>query len=90
MNDGINSFYFNYVKFLIDHHNKNDEEKINTYKEFLIYNFDRIFDMDLKNRHYQLIFYVLNELLKWDCLQQKEKERIIKYKNQAIEKAKKR
>ena len=89
MNDGINSFYFNYVKFLIDHHNKNDEEKINTYKEFLIYNFDRIFDMDLKIRHYQLIFYVLNELLKWDCLQQKEKERIIKYKNQAIEKDKK-
>ena len=42
--------------------------------------------MNLKKRHYQIIFYVLNKLLEWNCFRPKEKKLIIKYKNQVIEK----
>ena len=45
--------------------------------------------MNLKTRHYQIIFYVLNKILEWDCFRLKEKKRIIRYINQAKEKAKK-
>ena len=86
INDGINKFYFNYIKFLVDNHNKNKLEKINTYHEFLLFRFDLILDMNLKKRHYQIIFYVLNKFLEWKCLNKKEKKRIIAYKNQVIEK----
>lgn len=45
--------------------------------------------MNLKKRHYQIIFYVLDKFLEWDCFRQKEKRRINRYKNLAIEKSKK-
>ena len=82
-------FFFNYLKFLVDHHNKNKNEKRSAYSELLIFNFNKIFEMNLKKRHYQVILYVLNTFLDWDCFRQKEKRHIIRYKNQAIEKAKK-
>ena len=85
-NEGINNFYFNYLKFLVDHHNKNKKEKRSAYHELLVFNFSKIINMNLKKRHYQIIFYVLNKLLEWDCFRPKEKKLIKKYKNQAIEK----
>ena len=85
-NEGINNFFFNYLKFLVDYHNKNKKEKKSVYYELLLLNFYKIFDMNLKKRHYQMIFYVLNKMLEWDCFRPKEKKLIIKYKNQAIEK----
>ena len=42
--------------------------------------------MNLKKRHYQIIFYVLNKLLEWDCFRPKEKKLISRYKNKAVEK----
>ena len=89
MNDGINNFFFNYLKFMTDKHNKNKNEKRNTYKEFFLFDFNAIFDMNLKERHYKILFHVLNKFLEWDCLRQKEKKFIIRYKNQAIEKGRK-
>ena len=85
-NEGINNFYFKYLKFLVDYHNKNKNEKRSVYYELLILPFHKIFDMNLKKRHYQIIFYVLNKLLEWNCFRPKEKKLIIKYKNQVIEK----
>ena len=87
-NDGINNFYFNYLKFLVDHHNKNKKEKRSAYHELLILDFSKIFGMNLKKRHYQIIFYVLNKLLEWDCFRLKERKHIISFKNRAIEKIK--
>jgi len=89
INDGINKFYFNYIKFLVDNHNKNKREKINTYHEFRLFRFDLILYMNLKKRHYQIIFYVLNKFLEWNFLNKKEKLLIISLKNQIIEKKKK-
>ena len=85
-NEGINNFFFNYLKFLVDYHNKNKEEKRSAYYELLFLSINNIFDMNLKLRHYQIIFYVLNKLLEWDCFRTKEKKFILKYKNQVIEK----
>ena len=88
INDGINNFYFNYLKFLVDHHNKNKKEKRSAYHELLMFDFSKIFGMNLKKRHYQIIFYVLNKLLEWNCFRLKEKKLIISFKNRAIEKIK--
>ena len=89
MNDGINNFYFNYLKFMVDKHNKNKKEIRSAYNELLILKFEKILEMNLKKRHYQIIFYVLDKFLEWDCFRQKEKRRINRYKNLAIEKSKK-
>ena len=87
-NDGINNFYFNYLKFLVDHHNENKKEKRSAYHELLILGFSKILVMNLKKKHYQIIFYVLNKLLEWDCFRLKERKHIISFKNRAIEKIK--
>ena len=89
MNDGINNFYFNYLKFMIDKHNKNKKEIRSAYSELMTLNFEKILDMNLKKRHYQIIFYVLDKLLGCDCLRLKEKKLINRYKNLAIEKRRK-
>ena len=86
MNDGINNFYFSYLKFLVDKHNKTKNERRNTYKEYLLFISDKLFDMNLKKRHYQIIFHVFNKLLEWNCLRQKDKKRIFEYKIKTIEK----
>ena len=84
--DGINNFYFSYLKFLVDKHNKTKNERRNTYKEYLLFISDKLFDMNLKKRHYQIIFHVFNKLLEWNCLRQKDKKRIFEYKIKTIEK----
>ena len=88
INEGINNFYFNYLKFLVDHHNENKKEKRSAYHELLILGFSKILVMNLKKKHYQIIFYVLNKLLEWDCFRLKERKHIISFKNRAIEKIK--
>ena len=74
---------------MVDYHNKNKHEIRSAYNELLVLNFTKIIVMDLKERHYQIIFYVLDKFLEWDCFRQKEKRRINRYKNLAIEKSKK-
>ena len=74
---------------MVDKHNRNKIEKINDYQEFLLFNFDLILDMNLKKRHYQIIFYVFNKFLEWNCINKKQKQRIIECKNQVIKKGKK-
>jgi len=71
-----------YVMKEMGYYYKVDNKKTN----IKLFNFSKIFDMNLKKRHYQIIFYVLNKLLEWDCFRPKEKKLISRYKNKAVEK----
>ena len=78
--------FFKYLKFLIEHTSINDDDKIRTYSEFSVLSINKIFVMILDDRHYKLIFYVLDKLLEWNCLEQSQRINIINFKNKVIDK----
>ena len=78
--------FFKYLKFLIEHTSINDDDKIRTYSEFSVLSINKIFIMILDDRHYKLIFYVLDKLLEWNCLEQSQRINIINFKNKVIDK----
>ena len=78
--------FFKYLKFLIEHTSKNDDDKIRTYSEFSVLSINKIFIMILDDRHYKLIFCVLDKLLEWNCLEQSQRTNIINFKNKVIDK----
>lgn len=78
--------YYNLIKFLVDKHNKTENEKKKSYHEFLQFNRNIIFGMNLDKKQFQIIFYILNKFLEWDCIKHEEKNNIINFKNKVIEK----
>ena len=80
--------WYKYLKFLVDKNSGTEKEKFITYNEFRLINNKKIFNLKLDNRHYQLMFYVWNKILKFDNLSKKQKKYIIKLKNKAIKRSK--
>ena len=78
--------FFKYLKFLIEHTIMNDDDKIRTYNEFSVLDIKKIFKTILDDRHYKLIFYVLDKLLEWNCLEPSQRTNIINFKNKVIDK----
>ena len=78
--------FFKYLKFLIEHTIMNDDDKIRTYNEFSVLDLKKIFKTILDDRHYKLIFYVLDKLLEWNCLEPSQRTNIINFKNKVIDK----
>ena len=78
--------FFKYLKFLIEHTIMNDDDKIRTYNEFRVLDIKKIFKTILDDRHYKLIFYVLDKLLEWNCLEPSQRTNIINFKNKVIDK----
>ena len=64
----------------------NDDDKIRTYNEFSVLDIKKIFKTILDERHYKLIFYVLDKLLEWNCLEPSQRTNIINFKNKVIDK----
>ena len=77
---------FKYSKFLIDKNNKDDKDKLITYDEASFFWKQQSFNMKLDNRHFELMFYVFDKMLQWNILNQKQKEHIIHWKNNTIQK----
>ena len=80
--------WYKYLKFLVDKKANNEMEKIITYYEFRFLNRIYFFPMKLDNRHYKLVFYVCDKILKFDNLNKNQKEYINEIKNKAIKKLK--
>ena len=78
--------FFKYLKFLIEYTVVNDDDKIRTYNEFSVLDIKKIFKTILDDRHYKLIFYVLDKLLEWNCLEPSQRTNIINFKNKVIDK----
>ena len=80
--------WYKYLKFLVDKNSATKKEKLITYNEFRLINNKKIFNLKLDNRHYQLMFYVWNKILKFDNLSKKQKKYITRLKNKAIKRIK--
>ena len=78
--------FYNLIKFLVDKHNKTEKERKKIYHEYSSFYRDIIFGMKLDKKHFEIIFYVLNKFLEWDCVGHHEKDNIINYKNKVAEK----
>ena len=79
--------WYKYLKFLVDKNIHTKKEKIMTYNEFLLINNTKIFEMKLDIRHYQLMIYVFNKLLKLDNLNINQKKYIKKLKYKTIKRS---
>ena len=86
-NNKLKNFgFFKVCKFLVDKNNANDIEKnivFNFIKKF--YN-EKKLQRPFDNRHYQLLFYVFDKMLEWNCLNNEQKDYILKQKNIVIKK----
>ena len=80
---------FKFVKFLVDKNNKNDKEKLITYDEandISCINNRLFYQMKLDNRHFEIMFFVFDNMLKWDILNQDQKAHLIHLRNKVIDK----
>jgi glycosyltransferase involved in cell wall biosynthesis len=82
--------WYKYLKFLVDKNISNEKEKMMTYYEFLLINNKEILKMKLDNRHYKLMFYVFDKILKFDNLNKTQKKYIEVIKNKTIKKSHKK
>jgi len=81
--------YFKFVKFLVDKNNKNDKEKLITYDEandITCINNKWYYQMKLDNRHFEIMFFVFDNMLRWDILNQDQKAHLIHLRNKVIDK----
>ena len=77
---------FKLYKFMVDKNNKDDKEKNTIINLMKRHNNARIFQMDLDDRHYKIMFYVYDKMLGWNCWNEEERNYIIGLKNMTIKK----
>jgi len=75
---------FKFYKFMVDKHSNEDKEKI-VVLDFM-YRRDHwpILQNNLNNKHYQILFYIFDKMLKWNCWTIGQRDFIIKQKNLVI------
>ena len=85
VSDKIKEFgWYKYFKFLVDKHNINDYEKNMVMNEMKIPEPRKRINQKLDNRHYEILFYVYDKMLEWNCWNKQQREYIIGQKNYVI------
>ena len=64
---------FKLYKFMVDKNNKDDKEKNTIINLMKRHNNAGIFQMDLDDRHYKIMFYVYDKMLGWNCWNEEER-----------------
>ena len=84
-NNKIKNFgWYLYYKFLVDKFSKNDKEKFMIISEMKIPNPIKEIKVKLDKKHYQILFYIYDKMLEWNCWNKEQRDYIIAQKNKAI------
>ena len=82
---------FKVCKFLVDKNNDNDKEKsmaISYMKREILH--QRLYQIQLDDRHYKILFHIFNKMLEWNCWTAEQRDYIIKQQNFVITSYKKK
>ena len=87
INNKIKGFgWYQYYKFLVDKKSKDDKEKNMIINEMKIGDPRKSLTMKLDDKHYQILFYIYDKMLEWNCWDKKQRNYIIEQKNKFIKK----
>ena len=87
INNKLKKFgFFKVCKFLVDKNNNNDKEKSMTFNFVKRENLGKILKMQLDERHYKILLYIYDKMLEWKCLNNEQRDFIIKQKNDVLNK----
>ena len=88
-NDKLKNFsIFKFLKFLVSKAGNNEKYQIMTYKEMTTgVDYPKYLNyFEMGKKHYEILFYIFDEALKFDSLNKKQKENITVLRNRAIKK----
>ena len=89
VSDKIKEFgWYKFYKFLVDKCNQTEKEKLFVLSEMKHTEQNKYFKKNLNHKHYEIMLYVYNKTLEWDCLSNQQRQFITNLKNKAIEKMK--
>ena len=76
---------FKFYKFMVDKHSNDDQEKI-AVLDFMYRQDNRpiLQNNNFNDKHYQILFYIFDKMLSWNCWNQRQRDYIIQQKNLVI------
>ena len=89
VNDKLKDFsIFKFLKFLVSKAGNNEKYQIMAYKEMItgVKYENYLNNFKLSKKHYELLFYIFDEALKFDFLNNQQKEKIRNLRSQATQK----
>ena len=69
--------WYKYYKFLVDKNSQYNQEKKMIINEMNIPDPRKKLDMKLEKRHYQILYYIYDKMLSWNCWTENERNYII-------------
>jgi len=76
---------FKFYKFMVDKHSNEEQEKISVL-DFMYRQDNRpiLQNNNFNDKHYQILFYIFDKMLSWNCWNQRQRDYIIQQKNLVI------